>query len=675
MRGEGWGRGRRFALAAAIGLCGVAPAQGQPVGDPSGAAPPTPPPAQAQPGPSVDVPKYPVSRVVIIYAREHADHPAPEEILQAEVTLGIDDAGFVKAREDLPAVTMRIADFDDEPMRRYSLLALTSVVQAVFEEYRRRGLIGVIVDASGDIYLPMRRNPETGEYELNTDDPNAGRDLRAQRLGGAATELHLVVHTATVTQVRTQASGNRIRDEERLNNRRHAFIRENSPVQPAEGGAGDLLRKDRVDEFMYRLNRHPGRRVDAAISAGTNPGELTLDYLVNESKPWALYFQVSNTGTDETDEWRQRFGFTHNQLTGHDDILTVDYITAAFDETNAVLASYEARVGSAERLRWRVYGNWNEFTASDVGFSGEQFEGDGWTGGGELIWNFFQKRELFLDAVAGLRWQNVAVDNIGLGTSGESDFLLPSLGVRLERQTDLSTTLGSVTLEGNLADAAGTDEAELPDLGRLSVDAEWIALRFDFYHSVFLEPLLNRRRWEDISTKPTLAHELAAYVRGQYAFDYRLVPNFEQVVGGLYTVRGYPESTAAGDTVVVGTLEYRLHLPWALRQEAEPRQFFGRQFRMFPQQPYGRADWDFVIRGFLDAGWAINSERLSTEDNEFLLGTGLGLELVYRRNVSVRLDWGIALHDTEAGQVVSGQFSPDWTSGRSRVHVSATLLY
>ena len=40
----------------------------------------------------------------------------------------------------------------------------------------------------------------------------------------------------------------------------------------------------------------------------------------------------------------------------------------------------------------------------------------------------------------------------------------------------------------------------------------------------------------------------------------RLVPNEEMAVGGLYTVRGYPESITAGDTVINGTIEYRYHL-------------------------------------------------------------------------------------------------------------------
>ena len=41
----------------------------------------------------------------------------------------------------------------------------------------------------------------------------------------------------------------------------HRRIRGQSPIQK-----GDLLRADRVDEFVARLNRHPGRQVRADMA-------------------------------------------------------------------------------------------------------------------------------------------------------------------------------------------------------------------------------------------------------------------------------------------------------------------------------------------------------------------------------------------------------------------------
>ena len=76
---------------------------------------------------------------------------------------------------------------------------------------------------------------------------------------------------------------------------------------------------------------------------------------------------------------------------------------------------------------------WASWCTSDVGQAGEQFDGDEWMGGGELIANFYQQRELFLDAFGGARYRHINVTNQTANTKGEGDFIEPYIGVRLER--------------------------------------------------------------------------------------------------------------------------------------------------------------------------------------------------------------------------------------------------
>ncbi|MCC6661571.1 MAG: ShlB/FhaC/HecB family hemolysin secretion/activation protein [Phycisphaerales bacterium] len=674
-------------LALALGtVVPLAPAQEsapQPTAEaaPAGGAPSLPP---------VEPPKYPVSRFVIEYAKPNPHHPDPQEILEsATVTLGVMAGGYVEPsvnvkgvnypRTDISGtVTLRVSEFAEQPMQRFNAMALAAVVRAIYYSYKEHGLAGVVVDAGSDIYLPLRRDPESGLIELDTSDPKVGEDLRPEHRPDAPTELHLTVYTGVLSQVRTQAAGERIgKDEERINNPKHAWIREHSPVQAGSGDGGqDPLRKDEVDDYMARLSRHPGRRVDAAVSAGTEPGDIALDYIVNEAKPWTIYAQVSNTGTEETNEWRERFGFSNTQITGHDDILSLEYVTAGFKDTNAVLGSYERPLGDARNLHAKIYGNWNQYTASDVGQAGVNFEGDGYLLAAELSSNFYQDGPLFLDVFGGVRWQHVRVENPGAtgDVVGETNFFVPYLGVRLDRRTDVESTFASVSVEGNVSSV--TDEDELENLGRLDTSADWFALRGEVEHTFFLEPILNRTSWEDLENgSPTLAHEVALSLRGQYASN-RLVPNYQQVIGGAYTVRGYTESVAAGDSMWVASVEYRWHVPWGLRYNPTPGTFMGHEFRWRPSQPYGRADWDLVLKAFVDVGQTFNSERKTFEDDETLAGAGPGLELAFRRNFSLRLDWGFALLDTEAGQVdEAGQFEPEVRAGDSRLHLTATIMY
>jgi hypothetical protein len=254
---------------------------------------------------------------------------------------------------------------------------------------------------------------------------------------------------------------------------------------------------------------------------------------------------------------------------------------------------------------------------------------------------------------------------------GEEDFFIPRLGLRLERRTDKATTTADLGFEGNIKDIAGTDESELPALGRSNTDAEWVRFDWDAEHSFYLEPLLNGEAWEDPSTpaSSTLAHEISLRFRGQYAFGNRLVPNYEQTIGGLYTVRGYEESVAAGDTVLNTRLEYRFHLP-RIFAPSEPGKLFGNDFRWAPQRVYGSPDWDLIFRSFFDFGYTHNHDRVAgVESDHTLPSAGVGAELKIKNNLSLRGEWGFALDDED---FLGGN---DVQAGDSQFHFVATILY
>ena len=639
---------------------GAAPKQAEPEKPAMPSAPPVKeaPPAPIAPvdpgAPDKESPSYLVGAIVIRYALDHPSLPSVDDLLKHELVLGKTEAGYVAVGGGVREEAITIEDVSLQPPQRWTSRALYAVSKAILDEMNKEGVIGVTVTPIDTEFAP----PTAG-------DPQWGKDLR--KPGQSA--VTLLVRVGLVTEMRTIGFGDRIPYDNRINAPQHARILENAPVQvfrPDDAERMDVLRKDELDNYVFRLNRHPGRRVDLAVAAAQEPGGIALDLLINENKPWLAYFQVSNTGTESTAIWRERFGFTHNQLTGADDILSIDYVTAGFEKSHAVNASYERPIWG-DWLRAKAFVSWNEFTASDVGFADEKFSGDGYTIGGELIANVFQRRETFIDIFAGARYQHVGVNNEVVNIQGDTNFFLPQVGARFERSTDTSSTNVSVTVEFNLPDV-GTDETELNRLGRLDTNADWTTLQWDASHSFYLDPIVFGNSWNDTSPNghATLAHEVALSFRGQHAFEKRLTPNFEQVVGGLYTVRGYPESVVAGDTVLVASAEYRLHIPQLFGYDPNPGELFGKSFRFKPQQPYGRADWDLIAKGFVDAGKTINSKRKANEHDETLLGAGVGLEFQFRRNLIIRADWGVALESLTNNNV---------TSGSNRIHFVATLLF
>lgn len=655
------------------GLCGlglggglalgqaVPPQQGQPPRPPEGPASPQegagprPGAAEGEAPPAEELIEdtvfLPVSRFVLFYFQERDGQPSLEELSGVEVELERTAAGFERPGRGGEPVRISLGDvFEEGP--KFSASALVRVTDAVRDELEARGLraIFVIVD-------PQDVNEQ-------------GEDLREGR-----TPLRIAVFTGAVSSLRTVGSGARVGDEGRFNNPMHERVLRRSPLVE-----GDLIRGDTLDRYVFRLNRHPGRRVDVALApGGENADELAVDYLIYEPKPWTLYGQISNTGTQFTDEWRERFGFIHNQLTGRDDILRLDYLTAGFDESHTVIASYEFPMLDGQ-LRVRPYGSYQEYTASDVGFAGEQFEGTSWQAGLEGAWNVFQRRASFIDLVGGFRWEDVKVRNALAGQEGNDDFFILYGGARFERFTDRSGTLASVILEGNLADLAGTDPAEIEKMGRTDVDEDFLVLKYDLEHSFFLEPVLFREAWRgNVAVDPalgrargqTLAHELAMSLRGQEALGSRLIPNFQTVLGGLYSVRGYDESLAPGDSSTVASLEYRFHVPRALAVDAQPsRTVFGEPFRVRPTGPYGVTDWDLILKGFFDVGRVRNTDANTAagERDQTLASVGVGMQVEFRQNLRLRVDWGFVLKDAESGNRTNEQ-------GDHRVHFEGTLFY
>ena len=532
--------------------------------------------------------------------------------------------------------------------------------------------------------------PSPDDLDIATE-----RDVRPE----GRTALGLVITTARVRAIRTIGSGDRIQDDWRIDNRIHDRIRTGSPIQPtgAYGLEGtDLANKKVLDDYLFRVNRHPGRRVDAALAPSESGDGISLDYLVHEAKAWYAYAQVSNTGTDSTGEWQQRFGFVHNQLTDRDDVFTLEYFRSGLNDLNGVSFSYEAPWFGAQRpwwwsrpadgpswlawwdrsqwpwfgsdfLRWRVWGHYLDYEADlELGDVGDEIvDGTDWDLGGRLIYNLFQWHSFFLDVFGGADLRGVVVDNDASIREARHLFLLPHAGIHLERTTPTSNLLGEIIFE---AQVLGTDSQSVDDgndiaggleaLGRADPDDEWYVLHGDIGFTQYLEPILNPSGWEDPSTQATstLAHEVALGVRGQYAFGHRLIPQAERVVGGLYSVRGYRQSAAVGDDLLTGTFEYRFHLPHSLPIQREPLQvpLLG-GFRVSPQQVYGRPDWDFILRAFVDAGVIRSNDRPDRASNgnrlepgEFLLGAGAGAELRIRNNFRARVDWGMALQDTQS---------------------------
>lgn len=583
---------------------------------------------------------YEIDQIQLDYQRSHPDNPPLASLRSVAVDLGVDGDVYVAPGSTAATKSVTLNSVGSGASKRFAGSAIRHISASLLAHLNSQGLAGVWVGVH-----PQDINPKTGE------------DLRPGKKGA----LRMLVQTATVGSVRTVARGDRLDPGAPNNNPAHGWILQNSPVKPGDSQASsDLLNKDELNDYARFLSRHIGRRVDLAVSPMPNvPGAVSLDYIVYEQRPWTAWAQATNTGTSQTNDWRATLGFQHTQLTGKDDQLDILYSSAGMDRTHFTTVSYELPIVKDRHNRLRADFSWNEYLASDVGFAGMDFKGKTYSSGIAMVQNIKQSGNLFYDLVYGFKYDKVSVENQIIGRSGEAKFFFVDLGLEIKRYSRFGNTLGSLHLSFS---PFNQNRDDLEALGRTKADSNFAILSWYLSHSFYLD-----RFFDESSTK--LAHEIVFSVNGQSSNDKRLVPNYQSVLGGMNSVRGYPESFLAGDTVSTGTLEYRFHVPQVLGVSKDPGigPIFGGPFRFLPQHAYGVTDWDLALKGFLDVGYACSADELTFEYDQVLWGAGVGFDFRFRRNLFITVDWGFAMTDTNDYQTVDA-----WSS---QVGISATIMY
>jgi hypothetical protein len=621
-----------------------------------------------------DGPVFEVDQFALAYAETRSDHPSLVKIFPHQVVLQPTVSGYIAPRPGGASERVTLTQ-DQQSVARFHASALAKISRSLLRATQELGLLGIYV-------LPDPRDI----------DPHSEQDLRGttQVEGEPASRLlRFVVTTGRVQEVRTVAVGSRIDGSWVVDHKYHAEIREGSPLQPelyAGDGTTDLIQKELLEDYLFKLNRHPGRHVEAALAASEDGTGVALDYRVHEPRPLTAYLQVADTGTRRTNLWQSRLGFIHRQLTNRDDILNLEYLNAGFNNLNGISGSYESPWfggkrprwmktsgfepswlswvdrdkipwWGSDRLRWRVSGG---FSRVEIGLGlQDEFEvteaiTKDWRLGGQLIHQTWQHKNLFVDTFVGTSVRRVDFKNTSISNRGSLELTTGTFGAKIERVNEYSSLRGRLGLE--VGSASGSKQ-DVINQGRTDADKKWFGLYWHIGVSHYLEPLLNREAWADPSTaeSSTLAHEISLSFRGQYSDD-RLIPQLSQVIGGLYSVRGFEQGASVGDSVYIGSAEYRFHVPRALAIRREPIHvpLIG-DFRASPQQVYGRPDWDLVLRGFVDLGYSDRNGGIDVfENDQLLMSAGVGLEATFKGNLRLRTDWArgiVETHSNRAGRV------------------------
>jgi len=567
--------------------------------------------------------------------------PVPVEHLmhQVKITLVKSADGIYGPKRPGERIQMTLGELNCLPeTTRFYESALDAISQAISNAiYKKTGYLGIFCSTSGESLL-----------EIAAD---------GRRKKGKAHGLDFAIEISKCGSVRTISSSEG--GDESINTVQTAFIRRRSPVNK-----GGHLKKERLTDYALYLSRYPDRRVDVEFHPLEAMGEVGLDYILQSGRPWHFFSNISNTGTDTIGQWVASFGFIHSQFILRDSIARLEYAsTARFKNYHTVRASYEFPFFKVYRTRFRAHFAYMNYSSTQLGIRGPLFSGRQTLGGGTFLANLHQKGNFFIDGEAGLTFRAVRIINNSAGTDSRYvRFFTPRLGASFEKKNrawSVTSGLGLVTtINGKIV---GKSHGEIESLGAANVTNDWFYLDGYFSTSLFIDSLTRPERGP-------FAHEIRLIGAGQLTpRAYRLVPQFKGVVGGLNSVRGYPESFISGDTTAALTGEYQIHIPRLFYPNPHAKtKIFGKPFYLAPPRPGLLPSWDLIFKLFVDAGGAYTN-RKQGEPNAVLLSTGGGLDLNLMNHLIVRTDLGVVLKKTVGTAEV--------TRGHTRFSLSATLYY
>jgi hemolysin activation/secretion protein len=95
---------------------------------------------------------------------------------------------------------------------------------------------------------------------------------------------------------------------------------------------GDLFNFRQLNRDVYRINKHPDRKLNITCNPNFQTGITDVTLKVKDKSPLHAVLQMDNYGSESIAYKRHKIFLTHNNLTGHDDSLT---FKAQMTESNA----------------------------------------------------------------------------------------------------------------------------------------------------------------------------------------------------------------------------------------------------------------------------------------------------------------------------------------------------
>jgi hemolysin activation/secretion protein len=400
----------------------------------------------------------------------------------------------------------------------------------------------------------------------------------------------------------------------------------------AEGSVPDW---EKMRTELVAIDQQQDLTVTPALKAGTAPGTVDMDLVVDDKLPLHGMLELNNRYSQDTVHNRLIGNISYGNLWQRGDSLSLTYQTAPQDTKTAriLFGNYLAVFGDSP---FSLLFSGLRTTSNVTTLGGITVLGAGKSYGAQGIWKLPEDKDSSSEFSAGITYKNF---NTSVGVGGGVDpiqtpavYYPIALGYSRFGHGDGSNTQFDATF--TFANGRkGSDTASL-DLGHYGARRNMMYLRSNY-------------SW----TQDLPAHlQSYVHVTGQLT-DQPLISNEQLSGGGMDTVRGYLEAEAIGDEGVESS--------WELRAPSLPDLISSPGFAQHVQ--------DLRFFAFVDQAWLRMHGPFPPDESATatrLLSTGVGLNLNVLEAVHGVLDFGHPL--------VTG---PHTEAGRNRVSFRFWLTY
>jgi hemolysin activation/secretion protein len=375
-------------------------------------------------------------------------------------------------------------------------------------------------------------------------------------------------------------------------------------------------------------NENPIRQEHVAFEAAPEAGQIDAVVRVTDDEPARIGVFFDNTGNPSTGHTRAGIGFLHANLGGADHVVNLQFVTSPTEHKSVLIfgAGYRIPLYESNALI-DVYGG-----RSDVD-SGTLQNLFSVSGSGTIAGARFSKALPRLGgyehkAALGLEWKAFQNDVVLVGTSGTlvpDVTTIPLLLTYTGRHQAPGREVGFfISYAANMPHDDGDASARAIDAARAGADARFRILRVGASYSLALPG-------DDI---------LRIAFDGQYTRD-ALVPGEQFGLGGMNSVRGFYERTAAYD------IGHRVSF-----------EIYGPEFG-----PQIAPDWRARMLGFVDLGRG-KDQAPARLAGDGLASIGVGGRFSRGKRLSLRFDTALVTDGTA-----------DRDKGELRTHFGIAYLF